>query len=283
MALQETPLLASSRISNFYYSFILLPKEKRDAIKTVYAFCRYTDDIVDEGETHCLKTEKLRHWFTELEKAFRGTSRYFLLNTLASVVQKFHIPTEYFYDLIRGIEMDMVKNRYETYEELYQYCYLVAATVGLISIEIFGYKSQQSKQYAVNLGVALQLTNILRDLKTDAKKGRIYLPQEDLKRFAYSPDDLFNNVYNPPFLALMKFECERAKSFFQKANESLVAEDKPMFYSARIMEQIYWELLQRIERVEYDVFHHRVRLSNFNKLMIATKIWSKYRLLHSYE
>ncbi len=169
--------------SSFYYAFNLLPNEKRDAMNTVYAFCRQTDDIIDEGnESDELKYEKLHRWRVEFEKAFSGNSEYLLLNKLANTISKFNIPLDPFFELIKGMEMDLQRNQYLTFDDLVLYCYRVASTVGLMCIEIFGYKNKSAKDFAIDLGIALQLTNILRDIKKDAKKGRVYLPQEDFKK-----------------------------------------------------------------------------------------------------
>ena len=156
--------------SSFYYAFNLLPSAKRDAMNTVYAFCRQTDDIVDEGsDPASLKYEKLRKWRIELEKSFSGHSEYLILNKLSSTIQNFNIPLEPFFELLKGMEMDLQKNRYLTFDDLQLYCYRVASTVGLMCVEIFGYKHASTRDFAINLGIALQLTNILRDIKKDAE------------------------------------------------------------------------------------------------------------------
>ena len=180
---READIITRNSKTNFYYSFSLLPKHQRSAINTVYAFCRCTDDIVDEGEDREAKSAMLKRWAHELELGLRNESRFPLLNQLNAIAQKFHIPVTHFFDLIDGMQMDLDKQRYETFDELFEYCYKVASTVGLMCSEIFGYKNERTKQYAINLGIALQLTNILRDVRHDAEKGRIYLPLEDLRRF----------------------------------------------------------------------------------------------------
>jgi phytoene synthase len=263
------PEISASRKSNFFFSVLLLPPPKREAIETIYAFCRYTDDIVDEEADVREKYKRLRMWTAELQRALRGVSRYAILNRLVAVIQKFHIPVEHFEDLLKGMEMDLEKNRYESFEELQGYCYRVASTVGLICAEIFGYHQERTKQYAINLGIALQLTNILRDIKLDAKHGRIYLPREDLLRFGYSENDLMNSVYDDRFRALMKFECGRAHEFFRKAKSFLAEDDKPLFCAARAMGNTYYLLLLRIERANYDVFSKRIRLASPIKFLVA--------------
>ncbi len=263
------PELDATRKSNFLLPILFLPPPKREAIETIYAFCRYSDDIVDEEADVKEKYRRLLVWTNELQLALQGVSRFAILNRLVSVIQKFHIPTHHFLDLLKGMEMDLVKNRYDTFGELEQYCYRAASTVGLICAEVFGYHHERTKQYAVNLGIALQLTNILRDIKTDAKKGRIYLPKEDLQRFGYSEEELMNSVYNGQFRALMKFECERAHKYYRTAKSCLAEDDKPLFTAARAMGNIYYLLLLRIERANYDVFSKRIRLASPVKLLVA--------------
>lgn len=273
--------IAKSSKSSFYYAFNLLPAKQRDAMNTVYAFCRKTDDIVDEGnENYDLKYEKLRKWRIELEKSLNGISDYQLLNKLASTIKKFNIPLEPFFDLLRGMEMDLQKNRYLTFDDLQLYCYRVASTVGLMCIEIFGYKHRSAKDFAINLGIALQLTNILRDVKKDAEKGRIYLPQEDLKLFGYEENEIFNQTYNENFTSLMKYQVDRAKSYFDKATNCLNLEDKKAMFAARAMQHIYYRLLQRIVDVDYDIYGNNIKVSKFKKVGISLGVWAKYRLVY---
>jgi phytoene synthase len=240
------PELASTRKSNFLLPILFLPPPKREAIETIYAFCRYSDDIVDEEADVKEKYRRLILWTNELELALHGISRFAILNKLVGVIQKFNIPIHLFLDLLQGMEMDLVKDRYESFDELRLYCYRVASTVGLICAEVFGYHHEKTKQYAENLGIALQLTNILRDIKSDAKKGRIYLPKDDFRRFGYTEEGLMNSVYNDEFRALMKFECERAHEYFRRAKSCLAEDDKPLFTAARAMGNIYYLLLLRI-------------------------------------
>ena len=263
------PELGATRKSNFLLPILFLPPPKREAIETIYAFCRYSDDIVDEEMDVKEKYRRLIAWTNELQLSLQGVSRFTILNRLVGVIQKFNIPIQHFLDLLKGMEMDLVKNRYESFGELQQYCYRAASTVGLICAEVFGYHHERTKQYAINLGIALQLTNILRDIKTDAKKGRIYLPQEDLRRFGYTEEELLNSVYNDRFRALMKFECERAHEFYRSAKSCLAEDDKPLFTAARAMGNIYYLLLLRIERANYDIFTKRIRLASPVKFLVA--------------
>ncbi|MBI1804401.1 MAG: presqualene diphosphate synthase HpnD [Ignavibacteriae bacterium] len=264
--------------SSFDFSFSFLPREQREALKTVYAFCRTTDNIVDNAGDVESNLHRLQRWRKELEKALAGKSDYSLLNQLSSVAKRFHIPVEHFYELMRGVEMDLTTNRYETFEQLKEYCYLVASTVGLMSLGIFAPRNERTKEYAINLGIALQLTNILRDVGMDAQYGRIYLPQEDLRRFGYSEHDLFARRYSPEFQSLMEFEAKRAEEFFQKAKISLPPEDKRAMFAAKIMERIYFHTLQKIREARFNVFDNSIRIPRSIQFLIAVKYWVKQRL-----
>jgi len=267
--------------SSFYYAFNLLPEPKRDAMNTVYAFCRETDDIVDEGlDDENIKYQKLVKWRLELEKAFKNNSSNYLLNKLAKIVMQFNIPIDYLFELIKGMEMDLQNKRYHNFDELKLYCYRVASTVGLMCIEIFGYKNPSAKLFAENLGIALQLTNIIRDVSKDVKKGRIYLPQDELKIYNYSEQDLFNKKYNLNFISLMEFQANRAKEYFQKATESLDQNDKPSMFAARAMQHIYYRLLEKIIKEKYDVYNKNIKVSTFEKVGISLGVWLKYNLVY---
>lgn len=276
-----TGQIAKESKSSFYYAFSLLSPPKRDAMNTVYAFCRKTDDIVDETEdSDDLKYEKLRKWRIEFEKGLKGRSDYQIINKLVQIIRQFNIPLDPFYDLIIGMEMDLQRKRYISFEDLSEYCYRVASTVGLMCIEIFGYRNKSTRDYAVNLGMAMQLTNILRDVKTDAENGRIYLPQEDLIKFGYTENDLLNNTYNGEFLNLMKFEGGRARDYFRKANSSLDFDDKPSMFAARAMQHIYFKLLRRLEEEHYDVFSRKIKVNTVEKAAISLGVWAKYSLVY---
>jgi 15-cis-phytoene synthase len=265
--------------SSFRYSFSFLPKDQRVALNTVYAFCRTTDDIVDnEGDVN-QKAIVLHKWRMELGKALHNGSEYQLLNQLAHIANKFNIPVQHFYELIEGVEMDLMKSRYQTFDELKNYCYLVASSVGLMSVKIFGSINDRITNYAENLGIALQLTNILRDIKTDAKVNRIYLPQSDLKEYGYSENEIFSSVYNANFVNLMKFETERAEKYYSIAKESLRPEDKKFLFAPKIMERIYYHTLLRIKGNNYNVYDKSMRLPPAFQFMIAVKYLLKYRFL----
>ncbi len=267
--------------SSFYYAFNLLPEDKRDAMNTVYAFCRKTDDIVDENsDSTDLKYEKLRKWRIEFEKSFSGHSEFALLNKLGKTISNFNIPLDPFFELIKGMEMDLQKDRYKSFEDLQLYCYRVASTVGLMCIEIFGYKHPSTKQFAVDLGIALQMTNILRDIGKDAKNGRIYLPQEDLIKFNYSEAEIMSLIYNDNFRDLMVYESSRAKQFFNSATANLDLDDKKTMFAARAMQHIYYKMLENIIAADYDVFNNDIKVSKFEKVGIALGVWAKYNLVY---
>jgi len=267
--------------SSFYYAFNLLPEEKRDAMNTVYAFCRKTDDIVDENsDSTDVKYEKLRKWRIEFEKSFSGHSEFALLNKLGTTIAKFNIPLDPFFELIKGMEMDLQKDRYKSFDDLQLYCYRVASTVGLMCIEIFGYKHPSTKQFAVDLGIALQMTNILRDIGKDAKTGRIYLPQEDLIKFNYTEQEILSLVYNDNFRDLMIYESSRAKQYFNSATANLDLDDKKTMFAARAMQHIYYKMLEKIISADYDVFNNDIKVSKIEKVGIALGVWAKYNLVY---
>jgi phytoene synthase len=279
-AANESNIARKSK-SSFYYAFKLLPKAKRDAMTVVYAFCRKTDDIVDEGnEPKQVKEQKLTKWRVELERAAQNNSEYTLLNKTLQIAKQFNIPLEHFFELIKGMEMDLKENRFQNFEELRLYCYRVASTVGLMSIEIFGYKHESARLFAENLGIALQLTNIIRDVSIDAANGRIYLPLDEMKMFNYSEEDLMARRYNANFIELMEFQAKRAKFYFNQATNYLNHDDKASMYAARAMQHIYYRVLNRIIEAKYDVFNKKIKLSTFEKLGISVGVWAKYNLVY---
>lgn len=264
--------------SSFKFSFSFLPKKQKEAIKIVYDYCRVTDDIVDGEYPNDMKQSYLNEWKQELSNAINDKSKYPLLNKLIEVARWFQIPFNLFYDLISGVEMDLYKNRYDTFIELEEYCRLVASSVGLMVVRIFGNSNQRIDTFATNLGIALQLTNILRDLKVDTSMNRIYFPLEDLKRFNYPEEMLLNCTYNNEFIKLMDFEAKRAESYYEKANSILKPEDQKYLIAPKIMECIYYQTLVKIKRNKYDVFRKRIRLSKFLQFYIAVKYFVRVKL-----
>lgn len=270
--------LVRATASNFYYSFLLLPRAQRRAINDVYAFCRLLDDVVDEDQTGRNPYAELKYWRDEIESCYRGSPTSEFGERLLVSIEEFDLPKQPFLDLIDGMEMDLKWHSYQSFADLREYCYRAASAVGLICIEIFGYESARTREYAVNLGLALQLTNILRDLKEDIARGRIYIPLEDLERFGYSERDLRANLYNAPFIELMTFEHARAASYFEKAAASLPDGDRASMFAAEIMGAIYKELLDQIPAVRFDVFRNRLTVSKSRRLRIAFSIWLKAKL-----
>jgi phytoene synthase len=264
--------------SNFYYSFLLLPKEKREAILTLYDFCRQTDDIIDNDDSQEQKSAALQEWREQLIHSLNGEPKDPRLAGITSVVRRFNIADKLLLELIDGVGMDIAKRRYETFDELYPYCYRVASTVGLMSIEIFGYRSPDAKQYAINLGIALQLTNILRDLRFDLADGRFYLPKADLEEHGCSEKNMLSEKITAPFLRLIRFECNRAREYFHTARGYLRKDDLRFLYPAEAMAQIYEKLLTRIEKRPEDVYGQEIRVSGFSRLGIAVDTWVRYKL-----
>lgn len=272
----------ATKKSNFSYSNYFLPKEKIEAMKVIYSFCRISDDIVDdvtvsvENRLSCINS-----WRDSLSDTLNGKPGPEILIKLYEIINRFNIPHKPFYDLIDGMQLDLVKTRYETFAELKDYCYKAASSVGLMSIEVFGYNNEKTKLFAENLGIALQLTNILRDVKKDLTLGRIYLPIDDMQRFNYSEKELIANEFNDSFIELMRHEIFVAKDFYESANSYLVTEDKGLLFSARIMQHIYYSILLQIEKMNFNVFKYSARISKFRKILIAYGVFLKYKLLYN--
>jgi phytoene synthase len=264
--------------SNFYFSFLFLPAAKRRAITNVYSFARLLDDIVDNDATGRDPSAELQFWRDEVELCYLGEPSTEFGEELMMTIDEFDLPKQPFMDLIEGMEMDLQWSSYQTFSDLREYCYRAASAVGLICIEIFGYDSPGTKEYAVNLGLALQLTNILRDLREDAARGRVYIPLEDLERYGYSEQDLKANLYNTPFIDLMKYQHKRARYYFERAAATLPEQDRAAMVAAEIMGAIYQELLEKIQDVRFDVFRNRITLSKLQRLKIAFRIWFKTRV-----
>jgi len=264
--------------SSFYYAFILLTAERRRALNAVYAFCRFIDDIADD-ESIREPAALLTRWREELDRVYAGVPTRALSRALADSARRFAIPRVHFEEIIAGVEMDLSRTRYQTFEELRPYCYRVASALGLICIEIFGYRNPSAKTYAENLGLALQLTNILRDVREDAARGRIYLPLEDLARFNVSEDEILGGVYSSNFISLMDFEAKRARELYAAAQKALAAEDRSTLLTAEAMRLIYGALLERIIKSNYRVLDRRHRLSAPHKLYLVGRAWAEGRLI----
>jgi len=264
--------------SSFYYAFILLTAERRRALNAVYAFCRFVDDIADD-ESIREPASLLTRCREELDRVYAGVPTRALSRALADSARRFAIPRVHFEEIIAGVEMDLSRTRYQTFEELRPYCYRVASALGLICIEIFGYRNPSAKIYAENLGLALQLTNILRDVREDAARGRIYLPLEDLARFNVSEEEILGGVYSSNFVSLMDFEAKRARELYAAAQMALAAEDRSTLLTAEAMRLIYGALLERIIKSDYRVLDRRHRLSAPHKLYLVGRAWAEGRLI----
>lgn len=276
--LEET-ITKNSR-SSFYYTFLFLPKEKKHAMNVVYAFCRITDDIVDVDNVDLqTKIQNLDEWEFELNKAFVSKSKFEILNHLVEVISKLKLSHQTFFDLIKGVRMDLTKNRFNTFEELKTYCMCVASTIGQMSIEIYGYRNQKSRDYALNLGVAMQITNILRDLKLDAEKNRIYIPKEDLEKFGYSENDLLNSVYNQNFIRLMEFQMYRAEYYYNQADLNFTREDAKVLAMGRAMQDIYFSILKKIKRKNFNVFEYDCNIPRIKKIFITLYDYLRYNII----
>jgi len=263
---------AVARDTSFYYSFLVLPADKRRAILAVWDFCRAVDDAVDEPGTASPQA-LLAEWRGELDRCYAGDPLTAQGTALQQWIHTFHLPRQAFEDLVTGVEMDLTRRRYETFDALREYCWHVASTVGLIAVEIFGYRSPRTRDYAVELGLALQMTNIVRDISADLARDRVYLPQEDLRRFGCTEEMLRAGRVTSPVRELLAFECQRARDLYARARALLPPEDVRALVAAEIMGGIYSAILWRIERCGYDVFSSRVRVARPRRALIAASIW----------
>ena len=266
--------------SNFYYSFLFLPRKRRAAMYTVYAFCKEIDNAVDEPPAGSNPQEELRRWRVELEAAYRGTPTFPVTISLAEQVRQLSIPQAYFDELIKGVEMDLTATRYASFQDLSLYCYRVASVVGLICLHIFGPTSARAQDYAVNLGMAFQLTNILRDIGADAAQGRIYLPQEDLRKFGCTEEAILQRQERDAVRELLRFETARVHEYYAKAQaafESLPASDRQALTVAEIMRAVYFRILKKVEEPRHRIFGPRARLTTSHRLAVAAGVWFRSR------
>jgi 15-cis-phytoene synthase len=262
--------------SNLALAFISLGRERRRDITIFYAFCRVIDDIADSSELDVAeKRARLTAWRKMLRTPKPADPS--LAPEVRSLIDKYSLSPSMLEEIIAGVEMDLSISRYATFEELRVYCYRVASAVGLVSIEIFGYRNPRCKNYALELGLALQMTNIIRDVGKDLRSGRIYLPQEDLVRFDYSETELQDRQHNERFIRLMEFEAARAREFFSRAAAALPSEDRRAMVPAEIMSAIYRGLLRRMEADKFRVFEKEYRLSRLAKAgRIATQLLKSF-------
>lgn len=262
-------------------AFVLLPRPQRSAMCALYAFCREVDDVADED---ALPVEERRHrlaaWREDVRAACNGGQPRFPVNReLQPVIRQFNLPFAFLEEIIKGCEMDLDTQRFADWAELETYCYRVASAVGLLSIEIFGYRNPACREYAVALGKAFQLTNILRDIRNDAERGRIYLPRTELDRFAVSPEDILAGRYSDRYQNLASCVAARAREYYRQARENLPSEDRPAMIAAELMGAVYWRLLGCLEARQFDVFHaQRVRVSKPAKAWLVFRTWWRLRV-----
>jgi len=279
--MQESQAITRKSASNLALAFILLPKRRREAMSVLYAFCREVDDVADEEQVPVEKRrEQLGAWRDDVRRATEGGTPEFGVNReLQPVAREFQLPFGLFDELIQGCEMDLGIKRYESHEQLELYCYRVASVVGLLSIEIFGHRNPASRDYAIYLGKALQLTNILRDVRTDAERGRIYLPKSELAKFQVTEEEILNFQYSDRFRKLAESVAARAKHFYRLAHETLPAEDRRSMVAAELMGSVYWRLLRKLERQQFNVFGPEpTRLSKPQKLLLIFRSWCRFLL-----
>jgi 15-cis-phytoene synthase len=269
-------IITRKSASNLALAFILLPKPKRDAMSVLYAFCRQVDDIADDESVPVpARRAALAEWREDIRRACGSTPPSgALARELQAVIARHRLPFACFDELIRGVEMDLEIKRYQTYQTLEEYCYRVASVVGLLSVEIFGYQNPACREYAVHLGKALQLTNILRDVRTDAERGRIYIPQSELERCGVAPEEILRFQYTARFEQLAAGVAAEAKKFYGLARQTLPAADRRSMAAAELMGSVYWRLLKKLERRRFDVFGPRpTRVGKAQKILLILRTW----------
>ncbi len=266
---------AAASGSSFYYSFLFLPPPRRRAITALYAFCREVDDIVDHSSDAQLAQTRLHWWREELAATYAGRPGHPVTQALSDAIDTFNLPQELFVEIIEGMEMDLSQTRYADLRALQLYCYRVASTVGLLAAEIFGYKDRRTQKYAHDLGLAFQLTNIIRDVGEDARRGRIYLPGDELARFGVPEEDILQGRHTEAFRRLMDFQIARAGQQYDQAFAQLPHIDRRTQRPGLIMAAIYRTLLEEIRRDGCRVLDRRIALTPVRKLWIAWRTWRK--------
>ncbi|NJD35580.1 MAG: presqualene diphosphate synthase HpnD [Betaproteobacteria bacterium] len=264
---------AAASGSSFYYSFLFLEPRRRQAITALYAFCREVDDVVDECPDAAVARTKLDWWRGEVAALYVGRPSHPVTKALAGSLKEFHLPQEQLLEIIDGMEMDLDQVRYADFKALHLYCYRVASVVGLLAAEIFGYRERQTLKYAHDLGLAFQLTNIIRDVGEDARRGRIYLPQDELARFGVAEVDLVDARYSDSFRELMEFQVERAQATYRQAFAQLPATDRKAQRAGLVMAAIYRATLDEIVRDKFRVLDQRISLPPLRKLWLAGRTW----------
>ena len=274
--MHESRRITRRSASNLALAFALLPRVKRQQMSALYAFCRQVDDVADDESAPIPpRREQLAAWRADVRRACAGDAPAFPVNRgLQPVIERCRLPFALFDELIQGVEMDLDVNRYADYEQLDRYCYRVASVVGLLSIEIFGYQDPACRDYAIHLGKALQLTNILRDVRADAGRGRIYLPLAELARFGVTEQEILRSDYSDRFRQLAAAVAERARLHYRRARELLPPEDRRSMIAAELMGSVYWRLLRKLEARQFNVFGPQpTRLSKLQKLLLILRTW----------
>jgi 15-cis-phytoene synthase len=259
--------------SSFYYSFLFLPPERRRAITALYAYCREVDDVVDECADPAVARTKLAWWRGEIAATFAGSAQHPVARALVPVVRAFNLPQRRFEDILDGMEMDLRYNRYPDFATLQSYCYRVAGVVGLMAAEIFGYRDSATLKYAENLGTAFQLTNIIRDVGEDARRGRVYLPLDELARFNVSAEHVLHLQDSEALRRLIEFQIERAEEYYRVAFAMLPAQDRKAQRPGLVMAAIYRSVLDKIRNNGCKVLDRRTSLTPIRKLWIAWRTW----------
>lgn len=272
---------AAASGSSFYYSFMFLPPEQRAAITAIYAFCREVDDIVDECKDKTIAQQKLLWWSTEIDRVFLGKPQHPVGIALAEAVTRFKLQKLWFDEIIQGMAMDLKYQGYQTFDDLKLYCHCVASTVGMLAASVFGYKNPSTMDYAKKLGIAFQIVNIIRDIGEDARRGRIYIPEEDLKTFGISPEEILAVKISQPdrFKALLAKLTLLARSYYTSALESLAPEDRASQRSGLIMANIYFSILSEIERANFNVLNQKIGITPLRKLWLAWRTWRSEKKL----
>lgn len=271
---------AAASGSSFYYSFLFLEPKQKQAMIALYAFCREVDDIVDECTEENIARTKLQWWREEIARLFEGTPRHPVSKALLTPLDNFDLAQEYFQEIIDGMEMDLDYQAYPSFKELGLYCHRVAGVVGLLSAEIFGYQNRKTLDYARDLGFAFQLTNILRDVREDADRGRLYIPLEEFEQHGVAAEDIFSHKQSEKMLALLQAQSRRALAYYEKAYKALPDEDRYTQRCGLIMSAIYKTTLHEIENDGFRVLSHRTSLTPLRKLWIA---WQTARKEHKRE
>lgn len=275
----QKPYLQAKEITqkgakNFGFAFLFLPKKHQRAMEAVYSFARMVDDISDEeGLSIEENRNRLNLCREELQDAIHGEASSPVFLALSDTIQRFQIPGEYFFELIEGMEMDLEKNRYPTFEELWDYCYHVASVVGLISLEIFGYSHEKARDYGISMGIALQLTNIIRDIEEDLNRNRIYLPQRELEKFCITEEELKQKKMTPKLRKFLHFQVERAKTYYQESSALFSLVPASTRYCPMALWDIYRHILLEIEKEDFEIFGKRIGISKGKKIFLAFQAW----------